>query len=232
MKPKILITPSWEKDCYRLKSSYCEIVSLLGGIPLILPYRVKEDVNEVISIADGIILTGGNDPDPLLFGEEPVPELGKIEPLRDKLEVSLVEKAVQKNIPLLGICKGFQILNLALGGNIIQDINREVNENIKHMQEAPKYHPTHSIYTKNNKIANEIFSGSKQLKVNSFHHQGIREVTDPLKALAESPDGLIEMASDEEGNLLGVQWHPEKLNDFTAGKNIFEYFIEHILRKR
>lgn len=231
MKPKIIITPSLgEAESYKVKIAYCKRVVCAGGTPLIVPHRDKDVINEFINIAHGIILTGGHDPDPLLFGEEPLPEMRNIEPVRDEFEMKLIDKAIKNDLPLLGICKGFQVLNLALGGTIVQDINREVNNNIKHMQDAPENYPTHTLNVKDKNVANELFAESKNLKVNSFHHQGVKNLAAPLESQAESADGLVEMASDREGNLLGVQWHPEELENFSVGKNIFEYFIDQSLK--
>ncbi len=226
MKPRILLTPSLdEEEKYSLRPDYCQAVRKAGGMPLIMPFKESELISDYLSLSDGILFSGGNDPDPLIFAEEPHPAMKRIEPGRDMFERKMLERALKLQIPVLGICKGFQLMNMVLGGSIYQDIESELSDHIKHMQQVRRDYPTHSAHIVNDSLAAKILGTSSDFAVNSFHHQAIKELSDELTEVVAAPDGLVEMAVSLEYNLFGVQWHPEMLEGSAASEQIFDYFI-------
>ncbi|MGE8205085.1 gamma-glutamyl-gamma-aminobutyrate hydrolase family protein [Heyndrickxia sp. NPDC080065] len=212
-----------------MANDYMQAVIQAGGIPVILPMGMEEDIEEITNRIDGLILSGGGDIDPTLFGEEPHPKLGSISPGRDNYEIKIIQKMLQLNKPILAICRGIQILNIAVGGNMFQDIYSQIESPlIQHSQNAVRYHPSHYVYVEKNSMLSEI-TGCTDFKVNSFHHQAVRNVVEPLKVVARSSDGVIEaVESSVHRFVLGVQWHPEPLavhGDHISQK-IFQRFIQ------
>lgn len=215
VKPLIGVSCSWDEDksCIYLNAAYLKSVEAAGGIPLPLAYAHDEDsLDGIFRAVDGLILSGGLDPDPELFGEDPVPECGEITPFRDSFEMAAARRALSRNIPVLGICRGMQMLNIAAGGDIYQDIASQLgNRSIKHYQEAPRWHPTHSIKVNQGTVLASVIP-VETVKVNSFHHQAVRKVAPGFKVCARSADEVIEaIESPELPFALGVQFHPETL---------------------
>lgn len=221
MKPVIGITPSYNEanEDYIISASYFDAVKKAGGYPVLL--SLEESLPDFI---DGIILSGGGDIDPMLFGEEPIYENGEICPLRDQFEIWLCKKALDKGMPIFGICRGMQLLSIISGGKIYQDIRAQTNTRIKHSQNAPKYHGTHTVDIVENSTLHSIIKDT-QIVVNSFHHQSLSKIEKPFIVSARSRDGLIEAIEHEEGRfILGVQWHPEKMSE-QVQKNLFNHFV-------
>ncbi len=206
-EPKVGITGNFgDKGC-ELAEGYFNSVLQAGGAPVILP--PTEDLDALTSMLDGIdalILSGGGDINPLFLGEEPIPALHGINPRRDKSELILTRLAFDRQIPILGICRGCQVLAAALDGSIWQDIPSPA---VKHSQELDRSYASHSIEIGEGTLLQEIF-GEKTLAVNSFHHQAVREAGPHLRVAATAADGVIEAIESNEGkNIIGVQWHPE-----------------------
>lgn len=202
--------------------SYLKSVTLAGGIPVILPVSLDDEViDAMLSTVDGLIMTGGEDYDPVKwYGEEPKREMKIINGERDEFDVKMVRAAVAKGIPVLGICRGEQGLAVALGGSLWQDIPTDVAGNVKHNQvPTPSSYPTHSIFIEKGSGLASMF-GVDKLVVNSFHHQAIKRMPKGLKAVAHAADGVVE-AVERDGRIegfkdggawiMGVQFHPEEL---------------------
>ncbi len=206
-----------------------------GGIPVMLPYiEDDKDIEELAESIDGLYLTGGDDIDPTLFGEEPLPNLGIIIPSRDAFELKLIRKFLSLDKPILAVCRGCQILNIAVGGDMYQDINSQFKEDIlQHQQRAPKPHGSHYIDVPEGTLLHRL-SGSKRFKVNSRHHQANRNVPAPFKVSGVASDGVIEaIESNVHSFVLGVQWHPENMvfgGDETSLK-IYVKFVEACKKK-
>lgn len=229
MKPLIGISCSWneEKGQYFLGSMYAEAVEAAGGLPMPLVYsRSDEDVNSVCAAVNGLILSGGGDVDPFYFGEAPIPAGGEICPGRDRFEISLARQALADNIPILGICRGMQVLNIAAGGDIYQDIGQLEGKVIKHFQQAPRWHPTHEVTVSGGTLLSSI-CGDRTMRVNSFHHQAVRKPAPGFIISARSPDGLAEaIESVNLSFLLGIQWHPETMwKRYPAFLKLFEKLV-------
>ena len=210
-----------------LKDYYLHAIKKAGGIPVLIPPLLNEkDLDSIISSLDGVLLSGGGDVDPYYFDEEPQPALGRIDPLRDKLELKLTHKALQSNLAVFGICKGMQIMNIVYQGKVTQDLG---DDGIKHSQNAPKWYPTHYIELIN-KRDNPLLriTDNSYLRVNSFHHQGIKkkDLGERLCIAALSSDQVIEALYDPEQEFfVGVQWHPERMKEESQHK-LFKLFVE------
>lgn len=233
MKPLIGISSAydWNTRIYSLREAYVKSVELAGGIPMIIPPTHNMDIEELLDKVDAVILSGGPDIDPYLYGEKPIPKMGSINPLRDKFEIELAKKTVENGKPLLAICRGIQVLNVAFNGTLYQDINTQIQNSIRHAwhtatgTEVPPEYPTHTVKLKENSKLYKIF-GKNILKVNSFHHQAVKNVGKGFEATAWADDGVIEAIEHiEDKFIIGVQWHPEYMWDSEMIK-IFKTLID------
>lgn len=200
------------------------------GLPFIIPISSESNVKEYVERIDGLLLTGGQDVCPLLYNEEPHCKLGTTYPLRDEFELELIREATRQKKPILGVCRGLQILNVAFGGTLYQDLNSQYpGELILHLQKAMPSWPTQTIDIDPQSFLSSILGTSAV--VNSIHHQAVKELSDEFRAVAWTKDGVIEAfeSKSAEHIVLAVQWHPE----FMIGKsepmqNIFNFFVEEV----
>jgi putative glutamine amidotransferase len=209
MKPVIAISASYEDEYACLKHEYYQTIVRSGGLPVIVPFFLEqEDVAQLCGIADGLLLTGGPDVDPDYYGEQPIRGLGRITPERDRVELMLAKEFVSKGKPVFAICRGIQLLNVALGGSLYQDINSQLDP-LQHSQKAPRSHLSHRVNAESGTLLSRI-AGTDTFKVNSFHHQALKDVAPGLRVAARAEDGIIEaVESEAHPFVLGVQWHPE-----------------------
>lgn len=209
-KPIIGITGNYDSGKCTLLEGYYRSVLEAGGTPMVIP--PFDDTDAMISMLDhidGLILSGGGDINPLYLGEEPIRELSSINPARDWQELMLVKIATNRQIPILGICRGIQIMTAALGGKLYQDIYTEAAAHLKHSQDTERHVATHSVRIVSPSKLASIY-GRTELYVNSFHHQAVKEAAPGFTVAAISPDGLIEaIESTQYKSMIGVQWHPE-----------------------
>ena len=199
----------------RADLDYVEGVAGAGGAPVVLPPVGEESAAEaLIHSLDGLLLSGGSDLDPSYYGEKPVSELGVTLPERDAFEMALVGLALRRGMPVFGICRGMQVLNVALGGTLYQDLPSQWEQDpLKHRQDTPKWQPTHEVRVSEGSYIAEVM-GRESVKVNSYHHQGIRDLAEGLVVTGRSSDGVIEAVEAEDLSerwLLGVQWHAEAM---------------------
>jgi putative glutamine amidotransferase len=199
----------------RADLDYVKGVAGAGGAPVVLPPVGEESAAEaLIHSLDGLLLSGGSDLDPSYYGEKPVSELGVTLPERDAFEMALVGLALRRGMPVFGICRGMQVLNVALGGTLYQDLPSQWEQDpLKHRQDTPKWQPTHEVRVSEGSYIAEVM-GRESVKVNSYHHQGIRDLAEGLVVTGRSSDGVIEAVEAEDLSerwLLGVQWHAEAM---------------------
>lgn len=194
-----------------VSKSYVKAVESGGGVPIIIPVNTnKENIRSQIEAMDGILISGGIDVNPILYKEEAVKELECIHPEIDEFDIEAINIALELKKPILGICRGLQILNVALGGNLYQDLRYHECSYIKHVQDTKPYLGTHYIEVKENSILDDVLD--RKMLVNSYHHQSIKELGKGLKVIAYSNDGIIEAVEKEnEKFVVGVQWHPEMM---------------------
>ena len=209
-RPIIGITGNYDTGKCTLLEGYYRSVLEVGGTPLIIP--PCDDTDMMVSLLEGVdalILSGGGDINPLYLGEEPLRELGGINPARDWHELMLVRLAANRQIPILGICRGIQVMTAALGGKLYQDIYKEASATLKHSQDTERHVCSHTVHIASESLLHRIL-GTEMLPVNSFHHQAVKEAAPGFAATAYSADGIIEaMESTQHKSMLGVQWHPE-----------------------
>ena len=236
MKPVIGLTSNMNFDGkHEIDSEYMVAIVQAGGLPFIIPAGVKQEAEQAASLLDGLVLTGGKDIDPQCYGEEPHPKLGDVSPARDRMEIALVRQMRAADKPILGICRGIQLLNVAFGGDLFQDMESEIEHPVvQHSQKAPRSHPSHTVKLEKGSALEKIV-GEPFLRVNSFHHQAVKRVAASLRISAFSNDGMVEAIEGREGQfLLGVQWHPERLA--VAGDapslHIFTSFIQSCVDRR
>ena len=237
--PVIGVSSYNSADASMADLTYIECIRKAGAIPVAIPVLSDPDqIEQLMSMLDGIIMTGGGDFDPLRwYGEQPRREMTIIQYERDDYDIMMVRAAIAKGVPVLGICRGEQLLAVAFGGALWQDIPSQVSGNVKHnqMPTNPKY-PTHSIYIDKGSILADLL-GKEEVAVNSLHHQCIKKMPKGLKAIAHAADGVVEAVqrsgridgyADAGGWVLGLQFHPEIL--VANGGNmmffpIFENFV-------
>ena len=248
-KPIIGITANFWNGEATMAKAYYQQVADAGGTPVLIPpVNDKDIIVSTLSGIDGLLLSGGADINPLWTGEEPLPQLHHINAQRDLPELLITQLAYNRQIPILGICRGIQTLVTALGGKVTQDIETAMREaaaeeptdkkkskrsaseaepvrpiRIKHSQDGDRNLPTHSVNVEKDSMLYRLYK-SEKLYVNSFHHQAVAETGKRFKVTAKSPDGVIEaVESSEFKPILGVQWHPECME--TEGLRLFEWLV-------
>lgn len=214
MKPLVGITSDYtaDKANYFLAEDYVSAVALCGGIPLILPAIEEDESKTLIARLDALVISGGDfDLDPRLYGESPQPQLGNLNPLRTDYELQLLKAALIRDLPVLGICGGLQLLNVAFEGSLYQHLPAQYDSQIAHEQKGKQKAAAHAISIEPESILHDILN-TTDIMVNSTHHQAIKKLGPGLKTVAYAPDGIIEAAeSTTHRFILGVQWHPESL---------------------
>lgn len=223
-RPIVGITANVEGDDYTLRQVYCQQIVAAGGVPLIIPAVADADVIcSTLDSIDALLLTGGADLNPLWTNEEPAPTLGHINAARDLPELLTTRLAYNRCVPIMGICRGLQMLTVALGGTVLQDMGPKEGR-LKHSQDADKSEPTHSVTLLPDTLLRSLFNNDEHIYVNTFHHQAVGTPGPKLQVSALAPDGIIEaVESNEHKALLGVQWHPEWLK--ADGQPLFRWLV-------
>lgn len=242
-KPLIGLTPSHDTqtDDISMRPTYLNAVKAAGGIPVVLPLEAdQQDLQQLVRTLDGFLFTGGPDPHPFLFGEETHACCGNVSVKRDSLELALLPLVMKAQKPVLGICRGIQIINVGLGGTIYQDISSQFRpacssfgcpaDNSMPLAHKQPFHytvPSHTV---------TIVPGTRMaavcqksiIQVNSMHHQAVKDLAPGCIITGTAPDGLIEaMEMPSYPFLIGVQWHPEYLwNQDPAAADLFRHFIQ------
>lgn len=217
MKPIIGITTLYEPRNDNIVSSinynYPMSVNIGGATPILIPAMDKEeDIDNYINTIDALVLSGGEDVEPLRYGENPIKEIKYTSPERDEYEIKLYLKALEKDMPVLGICRGIQLMNIGSGGTLYQDINVQIENCLGHFPTNNPYRNyCHTVNIDKDSRLYNIF-GKEELKVNSFHHQAVKKLADNFKVTAKSSEGIIEgIEHIDKKFVIGVQWHPEGL---------------------
>ncbi|MCI8270120.1 MAG: gamma-glutamyl-gamma-aminobutyrate hydrolase family protein [Lachnospiraceae bacterium] len=231
-RPLIALTPyhNTEKDELYMRPAYLKAIRAAGGTPIILPLETEEtELSHFAEAFDCFLFTGGPDIHPFFFGEETQRHCGNVSLKRDHMELKLLKAVMSAKKPILGICRGIQLLNIGLGGNIYQDLPSQFPEDfpIAHSQPFDYSIPSHTITITPGSLLAKI-AESKTIRVNSMHHQAIREVAPGLAPVGYAPHGLIECIEmpDYPTFFLGVQWHPEYLwEQDDAAKRLFGEFV-------
>jgi putative glutamine amidotransferase len=230
MKTPIILSFKTLKKSGELNEAYAKAIQASGGELKML--ESLEEIDGAINQADGILLPGGNDVNPLLYGEERRSETQPPHNERDRFEMYLLEKAMERKLPVLGICRGLQLINVKLGGTLYQDVQKEMPGSLEHdchgedTKPLPRSALVHSVTLDENSKLHEVI-GEKTVEVNSLHHQGIKDLGKGLIATGHSPDGLVEaIEMPDYPYLTGVQWHPEELQGSSMWKKFLGHFIQ------
>jgi putative glutamine amidotransferase len=218
-----------------VNGAYVRAVQAAGGIPVLLTPHFTPEVQAALwQRLNGLVLTGGGDIEPGRFGEARHPTVDEVSPARDDLEIDLTRRAVAENVPLFAICRGIQVLNVALGGTLVQDLPSEWPNALPHSQKAPRTHPTHAVKVMGEGTHLGRVLGALEVEVNSMHHQAIKQLGEGLREVGWAPDGVVEgveMPGDDRF-VLGVQWHPEELVAHDqAARNLFTAIVEAARRR-
>ncbi len=218
MKPFILISPSFDDSIskYTLNKFYTEAIEKSGGIPLLIPYESINYIDEILDKVDGVVLSGGGDIHAKFFNEELDEKAGFINVFRDEFEIKLCQKALERDIPILCICRGVQLLNVANGGSLKQHIDGHVNSTDDLM---------HSIKIVENSYFDKLF-GELEFEVNSIHHQALKTVCDNVEILAYSDNIIEAIKLKDKKFVVGVQYHPERIYGKVESKILFDEFVK------
>lgn len=229
-KPMIAVVTLFDetKDSYWMLPGYISGLEDAGAAPIILPLTGEDNcLEQYASAFDGFLFPGGHDLSPALYGEEARETCGVLCPERDGMEPALFRKALALRKPMLGICRGAQLFNVLMGGTLYQDLPSEYPSDVNHHETPPYDKTAHTVSLMAGGLLAGIV-GADSMNVNSYHHQGIREVGQGLLAEAKAPDELVEAVSVKDNPFaLAVQWHPEfsRLSDVNSGR-IFQSFVE------
>jgi putative glutamine amidotransferase len=229
---RTIVDYEWNPPLVGVRRGYIDAVIDAGGVPLLLPPGVASSVlRRMYDTVDGVLLSGGADIDPSLYGEERHPKLGMLEPERDMTELSLVRWAVAEGKPLFAICRGMQVLNVALGGTLYQDIGSQYPTPLEHDTGSIEHRWDRKDHPMHIEPASHLAAvlGSTDVGVNSLHHQAVKTIPPQLRAVAHAPDGMVEAVEGTNGAfVVGVQCHPEQLwnGTDTRWRNVFRAFVE------
>jgi putative glutamine amidotransferase len=207
---------------------YIRSVTEAGGVPVIVPFNEDEEaVKEVMSRVNGLVLSGGHDIYPLLYGEEPCRQIGPVWPARDHFDMLLLQEAEKRGIPVVGICRGMQIINVAHGGTLYQDLSKDTRSFVKHSQNQDPATPTHTIEIEPDSRLAKIL-GRTEWVTNTHHHQTVHEVGKGLVVTARAKDGTVESIQGTGKNyLMGYQFHPEMMSiNNELAKRLFKDFVQ------
>ena len=236
-KPVIGLTGSfrdeeWTAQHY-LNDSYLDTIRHFGGIPLFIPVKASdEEAAYLVNQCDGLLLTGGDDLNPALFGEEILNDTVQIAAQRDRDEFRILDLAVKMGIPVFGICRGIQVMNVYFGGTLYQDIPAQIPSEVAHRMEKPYHRTSHLCMLVPGSPLYEL-AGKDVIGVNSHHHQAVKDPAPGFEVMGCSEDGLVEAIYDPSKRLCwGVQWHPERIWDIEdTSAALFRTFVESCRKK-
>lgn len=224
---KIALTAGIKNDKLTIDRAIIDIVAKNGFLPIMLAPVSLKTMPEPQADFDALILTDGDDITPVFYNEEPLPELKTTDPHRDQYEINLIKASHEANLPILGIGRGMQILNVAFGGSLFQDIyGQNSGAGIQHLQASPLSQPAHHVnITPESRLAQII---GNHPYVNSYHHQAIKNIADNFNIVASAPDGIIEAIASNDNLMQGIQWRPDLLNNDPNQEKIFTTFFDQI----
>ena len=234
MRPIIGVTPSLESGEHKIytPTSYPKAIIEAGGNPVFFNFtRDDEMIDAYAAMVDGVLFSGGDDVDPSAYGEEQIWGCGDVVPLRDDFEIKLLKVLVEKypEKPILGICRGAQVLNVGMGGTLYQDLRSQKEGCIRHQQQQSSHYASHKAIVEEGSLLHRIY-GCTEVKVNSFHHQAVKDLAPGMRLTAVASDGVVEgFEKPDHPYFVAVQWHPERLVEgphHPEHKPLFKSFVD------
>lgn len=229
--PRIGISSNRKDGLSCIAETYVQSVLQAGGAPVLIPVITDiEALTAIVSGLDGLLMSGGGDINPLYVSEEPIPQLQDVDTFRDEFDLILLRLATNRQLPVMGICRGHQIINVAFGGSVYQDIySQHEGKLIKHSQTLSREYASHSVrITDPASRLSEILKKKPEVLVNSFHHQAVKEIAPEFRETAVAPDGINEAMEHPEKEIFSVQWHPEAMasNGDEVMQELFKHHVE------
>lgn len=207
------LVTAYNKPYIGINTEYVRLIERSGGHPVMIPILEDLDlIDRIVKSLDAVVLAGGADIHPIIYGEDPNPNLGDVCLDRDETELAIITAAIKYGKPILGICRGLQLLNCHFGGTLYQDIFSQVPDVIGHMSPSTNFDFTHSINLDEDGFLYEIM-GKDRMLVNSTHHQAIKKLGEGFKVVAKASDGIIEAIENRDKKIFAVQFHPEKMQE-------------------
>lgn len=228
-KPVIGITAvaSFDEKMHSQRVTYAQAVWAAGGEAILLPCNPdKSNCRQIISMLDGLLAPGGNDLDPELFGEEKIEECGTFSRYEDEYDMELIKEAVKQGKPVLGICRGMQVINVLYGGTLYQDISTQYSKEIVHIRVVPEEENFHTVNIEKNSYLAKVLGETEAVRVNTSHHQAVKDLAERFVVTAKAPDGVIEAMENKDASVLCVQWHPERLQDMEIYRKLIKDFVD------
>ena len=213
----------------RVQDSYIRAIEQAGGVPILLPYvRGEDTLTSFVELCHGFLFTGGVDVEPRHYGEATKSTCGSIQSNRDAMELGIFPRVMASQKPIMAICRGIQLVNVAMGGTLYQDIPTEFQTDLPHRQIQPKNQPSHEVNVMESTPLSALVGGAARITANSFHHQAIKVLGAGLAVMALADDGIVEAVwGVDHPYLRAYQWHPERLIEIDANnRRIFDDFIE------
>jgi len=229
--PLIGISANRKEGQSCIAETYVQAILKAGGAPVLIPVITDlEALSAIIKDLDGLVMSGGGDINPLYLDEEPIPQLQDVDTYRDEYDLIILRLAINRQVPIMGICRGHQMINVAFGGSVFQDIHIQSDHKLlKHSQSLPREQASHSIkIIEGNSRLRQLFGSDDTLLVNSFHHQAVKTLAPEFIETAKAPDGINEAMEHQEKEIFSVQWHPEAMatNDDEQMLKLFKQEVE------
>lgn len=228
-KPVIGITAvaSFDEKMHSQRVTYAQAVWAAGGEAILLPCNPdKSNCKNIVSMLDGLLVPGGHDVDPDLYGEEEIEECGKFTLYEDEYDMELVKEAVAQGKPVLGICRGMQIINVLYEGTLYQDIPTQYSKEMIHARIHPEEENYHTVTIEKESYLANVLGETENVTVNTSHHQAVKDIAEGFCVVAKAPDGTIEAMENEGASILCVQWHPERLQDMEIYRKLIRDFVD------
>ena len=207
--------------------TYPQAVWAAGGEAVLLPCNPdKSNCAQIVAMLDGLLVPGGADIDPTLYGEEKLDVCGSTFKFEDEYDMELIKEAVKQNKPVLAICRGMQIMNVLYGGTLYQDIPAQYKTDMYHSMLEGGVENFHTVDLEPDSHLAKILGVHKDVKVNTSHHQAVKDLAEGFRIVGRAPDGIPEAMENEDGSILCMQWHPERMQDMECYRELFRYFID------